>query len=128
MIYVEPGTELWLGNSKASLAEDQDAKITIDINGYDESNFAAVLEELRDAGTLGDLIKSGLDLIEDLATVMDGKTTTVEFEFGHKWSEEPEWTWAKDRSSATATFRCANDKTHVEEKEAAVGKKDIPVS
>ena len=37
VIYVEPGTELWLGNSKASLAEDQDAKITIDINGYEES-------------------------------------------------------------------------------------------
>ncbi|MBQ1386756.1 MAG: hypothetical protein IIY75_08150, partial [Erysipelotrichales bacterium] len=120
VIYVEPGTELWLGNSKASLAEDQDAKITIDINGYEESNFAAVLEELRDAGTLGDLIKSGLDLIEDLATVMDGKTTTVEFEFGHKWSEEPEWTWAEDLSSAEAAFACANNEAHDKKVEATI--------
>ena len=38
---------------------------------------------------------------------------------GHKYSK-PNFTWSKDYSTATATFTCENDKTHVETVKAAV--------
>jgi lactocepin len=37
----------------------------------------------------------------------------------HAWGE-PEWTWAEDFSSATATFTCANNPEHVEIVEAEI--------
>ena len=40
---------------------------------------------------------------------------------GHDWGE-PEWTWAKDYSAATAKFVCKNDETHVETVNAVVTK------
>ena len=60
-------------------------------------------------------------------------TATVEFEgktytdskkveipaLGHKYGK-PNFTWSKDYSTATATFICANDKTHVETADAKV--------
>ena len=48
------------------------------------------------------------------------ETETVAVEgIGHDWGE-PEWTWAEDYSTATATFVCGNNDEHVEEIEAAV--------
>ena len=38
---------------------------------------------------------------------------------GHTWGE-PVWTWTEDHSSATATFTCANDSSHVQTVTAAV--------
>ena len=38
---------------------------------------------------------------------------------GHKYGK-PNFTWSKDYSTATATFTCENDKTHVETVKAAV--------
>ena len=38
---------------------------------------------------------------------------------GHDWGE-PEWAWSADYSSATATFICKNDESHVEVLEAEI--------
>lgn len=40
---------------------------------------------------------------------------------GHEWGE-PTWTWADDKSSATAKFVCANDETHVQTLTATISK------
>ena len=48
------------------------------------------------------------------------ETETIAIEgIGHDWGE-PEWTWAEDYSTATATFVCGNNDEHVEEIEAVV--------
>ena len=44
-------------------------------------------------------------------TYTDSKETEIKA-IGHKYGE-PVFTWSKDYSTATATFTCANDKTHV---------------
>ena len=49
-------------------------------------------------------------------------TDTKEVEgtaLGHKYGK-PEWKWSDDKKSATATFTCENDKSHVEKLEATV--------
>ena len=40
------------------------------------------------------------------------KTTSEVEGTGHEYGE-PEWTWAEDYSTATATFTCANNEEHV---------------
>jgi len=57
------------------------------------------------------------------------KTTSEVEGTGHDYGE-PEWTWAEDYSTATATFVCANDETHVlvEEAEITVEKVEATTS
>ncbi|MBQ1300378.1 MAG: hypothetical protein IIY25_04650, partial [Erysipelotrichaceae bacterium] len=47
---------------------------------------------------------SDLDLSEKTVSEVEGT--------GHEYGE-PEWTWAEDYSTATATFTCANNEEHV---------------
>ncbi|MBQ3280870.1 MAG: hypothetical protein IJH41_00530, partial [Eubacterium sp.] len=110
-IYLEPDSELALGTSTAKLIDD--AKISIDIADYDEAAFAEVLDALRNAPTTGDLLRTGKAGLQTLAEAMNGKTTTVEFEFGHKWAE-PEYEWSEDNSTVTATRICENNEKHTE--------------
>ena len=51
-------------------------------------------------------------------TYTDSKETEIKA-IGHKYGT-PVFTWSKDYSTATATFTCENDKTHVETVKAAV--------
>ena len=51
-------------------------------------------------------------------TYTDSKETEIKV-IGHKYGE-PVFTWSKDYSTATATFTCANDKTHVKKVDAKI--------
>ena len=46
---------------------------------------------------------------------------------GHDWSA-PEWTWAADHSSATATFTCENDPSHAQEEHADITLETTPAT
>ncbi|MCR5067993.1 MAG: S-layer homology domain-containing protein, partial [Erysipelotrichaceae bacterium] len=69
------------------------------------------LKSLQGVQSLGSVIKGGLDLIGEVCSALDGKTTEVEFEFGHRYGEI-EWTWAEDHKSATAVIKCENNENH----------------
>ena len=56
---------------------------------------------------------------EDEAGKTEITGTVIIPALGHNWSG-PEWTWTEDYKSATATFTCENDTTHVESLEATV--------
>ena len=51
-------------------------------------------------------------------TYTDSEETEIKV-IGHKYGE-PVFTWSKDYSTATATFTCANDKTHVKKVDAKI--------
>ncbi len=115
-IYLEPGTTLAISSSSVELLKD--AKITVDIDGFEESELAAVLEKLDTTTDTEELIKDALAFVGNIADKMGGKTTTVTIDFGHLYpepgedEENPVWTWAADYSSATATFTCLNNEEH----------------
>ena len=86
-IFLKPGAELAVGSSTAKLNEEREAFITIDIDGCDESVFVDNLNKLRDAGSVEEMIKAFFAAISAVTTEMNGRTTTVEFAFGHDWTE-----------------------------------------
>lgn len=99
--------------------EDQ---ITVDPEKDTENSVAATCEkDGKDVWKATVTVKSedGSKVIGSFTT--DTKEVTID-KLGHKYGK-PEWTWADDHKSATATFTCANDSNHVERKEAKVEEK-----
>ncbi|MBR4422267.1 MAG: S-layer homology domain-containing protein [Erysipelotrichaceae bacterium] len=113
ILYLEPGSQLAMGSSYVSLNEDRDLLVTIDVADFDEGTLSKKLDELRSDRTIYEMIKTVFGAAENIMRAMNGNTTTVTFEFGHKYSgEEIEWVWADDYSSATALISCDNNADH----------------
>ena len=124
-IYVEPGAQLSVGSSYVKLNEDRDAKITIDIAGYEESGFIASLTQMKNAGSVEEMIKAVFAAISSVTTEMNSRTTTVEFTFGHVYGE-PTYEWAEDNSTVTAKAVCENNPEHVLEETVKTTVEETP--
>ena len=120
-LYLEPESELALGSSYVRLNSDRDLFVTVDINGYDETDLSRKVDELRDDRTVLDMVKTVLEASKMVMAGMNENTTTVTFEVGHRY--EIEWAWAEDNSSCTATFTCLNNGEHDGTVEAEVTSK-----
>jgi hypothetical protein len=111
-IYLEEGTQLTIGSSKASVVRDSRAFIRV----YDEAALAdieATLKSLQGVSSLEDVIKGGLALVREVCNGLNGKTTEVEFEFGHRY-EQFEFLWSEDHKSAELHVTCLNNDEHVQ--------------
>lgn len=111
-----------------------DVKCTVCGNTPKEDQITVVSEKDTENSVAATCKKDGKDVWKATVTVKsedgskvigsfttDTKEVTID-KLGHKYSK-PEWTWADDHKSATATFTCANDSNHVERKEAKVEEK-----
>ena len=81
---------------------------------YEESLNCTVTSEVTKAATCtedGTTVYTASVKIGN-QTYTDTKTVTIKAT-GHKYGE-PSFTWSDNNSKATATFTCANDKSHVE--------------
>ncbi|MBQ4254064.1 MAG: hypothetical protein II712_04465 [Erysipelotrichaceae bacterium] len=109
VIYLEPDTELALGSSNAVL--NLDARIEVEIPGYDLDKLNLQLTELRDAQQIEQMIRKVFEIIKSTAAAMDGNTATVTFQFDHIWGE-PEYTWINDDTQVRAYLPCLNNPEH----------------
>lgn len=111
-----------------------DVKCTVCGNTPKENQITVVSEKDTENSVAATCKKDGKDVWKATVTVKsedgskvigsfttDTKEVTID-QLGHKYGK-PEWTWADDHKSATATFTCANDSNHVERKEAKVEEK-----
>lgn len=111
-----------------------DVKCTVCGNTPKEDQITVVSEKDTENSVAATCEKDGKDVWKATVTVKsedgskvigsfttDTKEVTID-KLGHKYGK-PEWTWADDHKSATATFTCANDSNHVETKEAKVEEK-----
>lgn len=110
-----------------------DVKCTVCGNTPKEDQITVVSEKDTENSVAATCETDGKDVWKATVTVKsedgskvigsftDTKKVTID-KLGHKYGK-PEWTWADDHKSATATFTCANDSNHVETKEAKVEEK-----
>ncbi|MBR1939080.1 MAG: DUF1566 domain-containing protein [Spirochaetales bacterium] len=89
-------------------------KTHVEIVNAKVSNETVKTPTCTETGT----IKYTANVKLDEKTYTDIKTVEVSA-LGHKYGD-PAWTWAEDYSSATATFTCSNDNTHVKIIDAAI--------
>ena len=124
-VELEPGQHKYTGTF--TWAEDNTsatADLTCEICGDKHEGVEAVVEKDTEASVAATCEKPGKDIFVATATVKDADdkvigtvTDTKEIEIpatGHKYDleKDPEFTWADDYSSATATFVCTNDSEH----------------
>ena len=122
--YLERGTTLAVSSSSVELLRD--AKFTVDIDGYEESELSEDLQDLRDAADAEAVIKAGYNLVKTILGEMGGGETAVTIDFGHIYpaadeqdeeNPNPVWTWTEGEDGkyvATATFTCLNNDEHTE--------------
>ncbi|WP_026507593.1 InlB B-repeat-containing protein [Butyrivibrio sp. MC2013] len=100
---------------------------TIGINAFTTSAGNDTIEmDLDYEGTVDNRSSSSLKYIFNLkhatsTDVFNAHSKTYNFTDEHTYGEEPEWEWADDYSSATATFTCTNSRcNHKETKDAVI--------
>ena len=91
--------------------------------GNDETHTQELIAEVTEedtatCDTAGVLNQVATVTFEE-KTYSDSRTAGTTDPLGHDWGE-PVWTWSEDGSTATATFTCGNDASHVQVEEASV--------
>ena len=110
-----------------------DVKCTVCGNTPKEDQITVVSEKDTENSVAATCETDGKDVWKATVTVKseDGSKVIGSFtdtekvtidKLGHKYGK-PEWTWADDHKSATATFTCENDSHHVVQKPAEVEEK-----
>ena len=96
-IFIPAGTVIALGSTQVTFKDDT----TITISGYrDSDDVNTILSSLLACNTNEEFVKTAVLFLSDLANAIEGKSLTLNVEFGHE--HEYEWKVIEDASCTEA--------------------------